>query len=98
MVICSLHSGKFKMFCAKKEIIEQTGFSASSLKRFRLSGSWVEGIHWVRVGTRKTLYNRELILDWIANQNNLQAHQQAIESYLASLPSNQPKKRGRKAS
>lgn len=98
MVICSLHSGKVTMFCAKKEIIEQTGFSASSLKRFRLSGSWVEGIHWVRVGTRKILYNRDLVLDWIANQSNPQAHQRAIETYLIQLPSNQPSKRGRKAS
>jgi hypothetical protein len=86
------------MFCTKKEIIEQTGFSASSLKRFRLSGSWIEGIHWVRVGTRKTLYHRALILDWIANQGNPQVHQRAIEAYLAQLPSNQPSKRGRKAS
>lgn len=86
------------MFCAKKEIIQGTGFSASSLKRFRLSGTWIEGIHWVRVGTRKTLYNRDLILDWIANQNSPKAHQKAIESYLNSLPSNQPLKRGRKAS
>lgn len=86
------------MFSSKQEIIEQTGFSASSLKRFRLSGSWIEGIHWVRVGTRKTLYNRELVLDWIANQNNPQAHQRAIEAYLTQLPSNKPAKRGRKVS
>jgi hypothetical protein len=63
-----------KMYCTKQEIIQGTGFSASSLKRFRLSGTWIEGIHWVRVGTRKTLYNRELILDWLANQNNPKAH------------------------
>ena len=85
------------MYSSKKEIIQQTGFSASSLKRFRLSGNWIEGIHWVRVGSRKTLYNRELILDWIATQNNAKAHQKAIESYLSQLPSNQPLKRGRKA-
>jgi hypothetical protein len=86
------------MFSTKQLIIQETGFSASSLKRFRLSGVWIEGIHWVRVGSRKTLYNRELILDWLVNQCNPEAHQKAIEIYLSRLPSNQPMKRGRKAS
>ena len=85
------------MFATKQEIIKATGLSASSLKRLRLSGTWIENIHWVRVGTRKIIYNDELILDWLVNQSNHSAHQKAIELYLASLPSNRSKIRGRKA-
>jgi hypothetical protein len=76
----------------------ETGLSRTTLKRYRLQGVWQEGIHWQRLNSRSVLYNKPLVMDWIANRTNPQAHQRAIENYLSSLLSNQPKKRGRRAS
>lgn len=83
-------------FITKKQLSNQIGLSAETFKRYRLQGIWQEGIHWQKINSRTTLYNLPLILDWIANRDNPQIHNRAIESYLQSLPSNQPKKRGRK--
>lgn len=85
-------------FCTKHDLAKVTGLSSETFKKYRLSGIWSEGIHWQRLNSRCVLYNLSLILDWVANRNNPQSHQRAIESYLASLPSNQPKQRGRRAS
>lgn len=74
---------------SKKQAIAETGLSASSLKRLRLSGDLQEGIHWQRFGSRKVLYVVPLIKDWIANRHTPQMHQQAIAAYLESLPSSQ---------
>ncbi|MEO0984038.1 MAG: hypothetical protein AAFY20_00655 [Cyanobacteria bacterium J06639_14] len=65
--------------------------SDSTLKRYRLQGLLVEGIHWVRVNSRCTRYNLELIQDWLHNRHDPAAHQRAIEIYQASLLSNQRK-------
>ncbi|NJN75632.1 MAG: hypothetical protein HC796_04690 [Synechococcaceae cyanobacterium RL_1_2] len=86
------------MFSNKQEIIQKIGLSASTLKRLRLSGQWIENIHWVRVGSRKIVYNHDLVMDWLVNQHDPNSHQKAIENYLTSLPSNKPKKSGRKPS
>ncbi|MBW4559653.1 MAG: excisionase family protein [Mojavia pulchra JT2-VF2] len=85
-------------FVTKKQLSNQIGLSSETFKRYRLQGIWQESIHWQKINSRTTLYNLPLILDWIANRDNPQAHQRAIEAYLHSLPSNQPLKRGRKVS
>lgn len=86
------------MFVKPERLVQETGLSTSTFKRYRLTGTWIEGIHWQRVNSRLVVYNLALILDWIANRSNPQAHEWAVENYLRSLPSNQPKKRGRRAS
>jgi hypothetical protein len=73
------------------------GISSHTLKSYRKL-YWEYGIHYQRYNSRTIRYNRELILDWVANRSSPECHQRAIEAYLASLPSNQPKTRGRKAS
>lgn len=90
-------------FVKGRQLSELTGISASTFKAYRLGSKqrntqpiWQEGIHWQRVNQRLTLYNLPLILDWIANRANPLEHQRAIETYLTSLPSNQPQKRGRR--
>lgn len=85
-------------FCNKNRLAETTGLSPETFKKYRLSGTWIEGIHWQRINTRCVLYNQLLIIDWIANRNDPKAHLRTIDAYQAALPSNQPKKRGRKAS
>ncbi|MEO0375351.1 MAG: hypothetical protein AAF329_12155 [Cyanobacteria bacterium P01_A01_bin.17] len=61
------------------------------MKKYRLQGLLVEGIHWVRVNSRCIRYNLELIQDWLHNRHDPAAHQRAIEIYQASLLSNQRK-------
>jgi len=79
-------------FCSKKALSQITGFSGSTLKKYRLTGNWTEGIHWQKVNSRCVLYNLPLILDWLSNRCEPIVHQRAIDRYLKSLPSNQPKR------
>jgi hypothetical protein len=83
------------MFVKPEKLVEATGLSVSTFKRYRLTGIWIEGIHWYRINSRLVLYNLPLISDWVANRMSPRAHERAVENYLRSLPSNQPKKRGR---
>jgi tRNA(His) 5'-end guanylyltransferase len=83
-------------FVKVANLAEVTGISGVTAKRYRLSGIWIEGIHWIRVNSRLVLYNLPLIRDWFSSRYNPEAHQKSIEAYLQSLPSNQPQKRGRK--
>lgn len=83
-------------FCTKHQLSKVTGLSPETFKKYRLSGVWIEGIHWQRVNARCTLYHLPLILDWVANRSTPENHQRAIEAYLIALPSNQPQKRGRR--
>ncbi len=83
-------------FVTKKRLSEAVKLSPSSFKRYRLSGIWPEGLYWIRINPKLVLYNLPLILDWIANIDDKQAHLRAIENYQASLLSGQPRKPGRK--
>ncbi|KGF71705.1 hypothetical protein DO97_16165 [Neosynechococcus sphagnicola sy1] len=83
-------------FVKKREAALAVGLSPHTLKKYRQTGVLVEAIHYQRIGSRTVLYNLPLLLDRIRNWNDEQAHQRAVETYLHSLPSNQPK-RGRKA-
>ncbi len=76
------------------------GISPETLKKYRLQegSTLIEGIHYHVWNSRVIRYNALLLADWGLHRNNPDAHQQAIEAYLAALPCNQPKKRGRKAS
>lgn len=84
-------------FVTKHEIERLYGLSAETQKRYRLSGKWTEGIHWIRVNSRVIRYNLPLIEDWFLNVNSPQLHNQAVTAYVTSLPCNRPKKRGRKS-
>ncbi|PSB05736.1 hypothetical protein C7B76_30910 [filamentous cyanobacterium CCP2] len=76
-------------FVKKREISKLTGLSGATLKKYRLSGLLSEDIHWIRINSKLILYNAPLILDWLQNFNDPQAHQRAIEAYLTTLLSNQ---------
>lgn len=70
-------------------------FAKSTTQKNR-KHEWIELVHWRRdPANGKILYNLPLINDWIATGGG-EAHQRAIENYLASLPSNQiPPKTGK---
>ena len=84
------------LFVNKQKATEALGLSGETLKRYRLQGEWIEGIHWVRINSRCVRYNLELIQDWFHNRHDPAAHLRAIEFYQASLLSNQ-KKSGKKS-
>jgi hypothetical protein len=76
--------GKFKDLRAS--VVRYSKYKVQAL---RAKGLWVEGLHWrYDIVGGDILFNLRLIQDWIATGGG-QAHQKAIESYLASLPSNQ---------
>ncbi|WP_404787978.1 excisionase family protein [Altericista sp. CCNU0014] len=78
-------------FVNKQALSQAIGLSPHTFKKYRLSNKWVEGIHWQRLNSKCVLYNLTLIEDWVANRLQPEAHDRAIEGYLRSLPSNQPK-------
>jgi len=78
------------IFARTEDMAEQLGISVSCLKRWR--PEMIEGVHYSMVNLRVTLYNVEMVLDWIANRHDPQAHQQAVERYVKALPSNRSKR------
>ena len=85
--------GAMLLFVNKRKASECLNLSGSTLKKYRLQGDWIEGIHWVRINSRCVRYNLELIQDWLHNRENPAAHLRAIETYKQGLLSNQSEKR-----
>lgn len=68
----------------------------NTLIRLREQCQLLEGVHFFKVpGGKKFLWNLELVKDFFVTGGGVR-HQTAIDSYLHSLPSNQPQKVGRK--
>lgn len=88
-----LHSYSHFQFVKKRELSKLTGLSGDTLKKYRLSGLLIEDIHWIRVNSKLVLYNVPLIMDWLQNISDPQAHRRAIEAYQATLLSSREKKR-----
>jgi CHAD domain-containing protein len=85
--------GAMLLFVNKRTASERLNLSDSTLKKYRLQGEWIEGIHWVRINSRCVRYNLELIQDWLHNRGNPNAHLRAIQTYQQGLLSNQRRKR-----
>jgi hypothetical protein len=82
-------------FVKKREISRLTGLSGETLKKYRLSGVLSKDIHWIRINPKVVLYNVPLIMDWLRNINNPDAHQELVEAYrLSLLPSSKPRRGG----
>jgi tRNA(His) 5'-end guanylyltransferase len=78
-------------FVDKYQATKTLSLSGETLKKYRLQGEWIEGIHWVRLNSRCVRYNLELIQDWFHNRHDPVAHWRAIEVYQSTLLSNQKK-------
>jgi len=79
---------------SKRVIRSELDISFSTLKNWRLGQNGhpprlIKGVHWLEIGSRKILYNIELIRDYLHNQDNWESHEIAIANYLKSLPSSQ---------
>ncbi len=77
------------MFVGKQQACEFLALSNDTLKKYRLQGEWIEGIHWVRINQRCVRYNLPLIQDWMHNRCDPAAHQRAIATYESTLLSHQ---------
>ncbi|PAX56171.1 hypothetical protein [Brunnivagina elsteri] len=73
----------------KQQASEILNMSFSTLKKYRLDGTWIEGTHWVKLNSRCIRYNLQLIQDWLHNRHDPIAHYRAIDLYHAGLASNQ---------
>jgi tRNA(His) 5'-end guanylyltransferase len=74
-------------FVDRKEVTFHLKMKATTLRKYRMNGGLIEGIHWIKFNSRCILYNLELLQDWVHNQNDQAAHQRAIARYQATLPS-----------
>jgi hypothetical protein len=80
------HQEQESLWITKQQAEALTGLDESTLKNHRLTtGRLIRDIHWQAIGTRKTLYNRILLNDWITNFNDPANHQRFIDSYLKGL-------------
>jgi hypothetical protein len=83
------------VFVNKRVAAAIVGLDPDTLKTWRENQSrgnrpcLIRGIHWVAPTTRSTLYNRSLLIDFVANIHEPALHEIAIENFLASLPSSQ---------
>ncbi len=94
------HQAQGLQLVNKHKAADLLGVSPETLKKYRLQkdSTLIEGIHYHVWNSRVVRYNAALLVDWGLNRNNPEAHQKTIAAYLAALPCNQPKKRGRRAS
>lgn len=83
----------------KHAAAEHLGIRPGTLKKYRLqpNSTLIRGIHYHVFNSRLIRYNLDLLMDWWINRDNPSVHQRTIDMFLASLPSNQPKQRGRTA-
>jgi hypothetical protein len=78
------------------QLTQEIQLSTRTFNRLRVEGKWEIGIHYFKISETKILYNLDLIQDWIANLHQLDLHQNAIETFLESLPSNCPQRKSKK--
>lgn len=87
-----------EIFADPSVIQEKLGLSAHTLNTLRKDGSFIQGIHYVEVNSRLILYNLPILIDWLVNRHDPNAHFAAIQQFQSVLLSNQPKPRGRRRS
>lgn len=76
------------VWLSKTETAKLIGRSPHTLRRYRERGDWQEGIHYSKLSQNSIVYNKRLILDWVANRNNPIAHQRTIEQFLTEISAN----------
>jgi hypothetical protein len=70
---------------SKTEAQVVSGYGEWWLKERRLSGPFIEGIHYVKPNSCTVRYNLILLEDYVRNSSNPARHQKAIERYLATI-------------
>lgn len=68
--------------------ISKTKLKIWRLGRGRTPPLLTRGAHWISLGQRKTLYHRELMLDFVATYDrHPEAHAAVVQAFLEGLPS-----------
>ncbi|HEY9696776.1 MAG TPA: hypothetical protein V6D10_05905 [Trichocoleus sp.] len=81
-------------FIDKHEAAKLLRVHYNTIGRYRKSQTvgWIEGVHYAALPSGEIRYNKPMLLDWLTNRHDPQAHLRAIEIYQASLLSNQRRK------
>jgi len=75
-----------KPIWANDETVQKLfGLTANQLKTLRLSGDFVEGIHYVRINNKSVLYAVPVVENFIANRLEPKAHQVFCELWLKKI-------------
>lgn len=81
-----------------RKLASTIGVSTSTIARWRKAKRLEQGVHYFQLNPTTILYNVALIEDWIANQHQPHIHENAIQNFLASLPSNaRPQRKSKKS-
>ncbi|MBD1913607.1 MULTISPECIES: helix-turn-helix domain-containing protein [unclassified Leptolyngbya] len=72
-------------FIKTKQAAALAGVSRETLKRLRLEGELIEGVHWRRLGSRVVLFDQDLFEHWLATRNCPELHEARIDEYLKNL-------------
>lgn len=74
-------------FVQKAEAAKLIGMSTEFLKKQKRLGNLIKGVHYHQYGwTAPCVYNAELLQDWFIHRHDPDAHNVAIDRYLATLP------------
>ncbi len=65
----------------KHEAASRTKLSDVTLKRYRLNGELIQGVHWEQINSRSIRYRSPLIEHWAQHRHDPAAHLAAIEAY-----------------
>lgn len=78
---------------SKTEAASRTGLSNTTLKKYRLSGDLIQGVHWEKINDRLILYRSPLIEHWSQHRHDPDAHLSAIEEFERQNKSGKDKSR-----
>lgn len=68
--------------------VSKTKLKIWRLGKGRTPPCLIEGAHWISLGSRKTLYHRALMLDFVATYDrHPEAHAAVVAAFLSGLPS-----------
>lgn len=85
------------VWVSKKELEQKIGLSPTTLKRLRISGKWVLGIHYQEIGSRpcwragdgraaaKILYHLENCQHWVQTRHDPHLHEKFCFEYQENL-------------
>lgn len=81
----NFNSIAFPVFADRKTLTNITALRESKLQQLRMSGEWLEGVHYVYLNPGKRassiLYNVPLCLNWLANRHEPDKHEKVITQY-----------------
>jgi predicted DNA-binding transcriptional regulator AlpA len=86
----------YQFSSTRRDVATFLGISPETVKRWESLGKIPPHVY-VKLGYKTIRYSLDMIRDWQQNPDDIEAHARSAAALAASLPSNQPRKTGRKA-